>query len=783
MKPVPRTPVTTRDHLQPLLRHARRTLRFWPACVATLVIGLFATGAFLQFRPRQYRSDSVLYYREGMVWTSNEGSSTRRIGQRLRDVLLSRSQLTRIIQEMGLYPKLVRSGRVGEAVEEMLIATTFKVTDGDIFVISYTGDSPEQARDVTRRLTDVLIEENTRLRSGQAEVAQVFLESEKRRNEEELATKEAEYVAFLAKHPEFIPEVPVQGGVGQSLRASSRAAPSDADLETLLREEQRLRRQVAASSQGPGGKVDLETAPHPEEAEAKLKEAQRNLAEKRARFTDEHPDVRSAMAALRAAEAEYKRATAAASASTTAPQPDELEQRLVQVRQDIEAHRQRQAAAATPGAPGAAPRRAVALEAEGARLARQVAESRERLQQLDTRQFVASMTVSTLNSGQAAQLVVIDPAFLPAKPVGMSNTRVLLLGVALSLVSGFGLAVFLGLLDDRLHERDDVEHLAIAPILTEIPALRTTATTKGAAPPRRGPLARRASTPSAVEVTRPRGKTTEPETGAARPGAPATQTALALLGAPAQGQTPDASTPTNDALAIDAPVPGVGRGQQAPPLVRATRVRARPAEDAPVVMLRDADSPAAAGFRVLRHRLEERSVEGAILVTSPRGGEGKTFCAINMALALGEAWQSRVLLLEADFRNPSLARLLGFQPPACIARQLERDLVPGAHTWDVAEVLVPWLHAAVVNPDNSYSPELDGPSLRVCVEDSLRAGYDYIVIDTPPVLGTADVNLVEASVGGIVMVLRAGHSRARDFRAAVEQIGTTKLLGVIWLAG
>jgi Mrp family chromosome partitioning ATPase len=176
-------------------------------------------------------------------------------------------------------------------------------------------------------------------------------------------------------------------------------------------------------------------------------------------------------------------------------------------------------------------------------------------------------------------------------------------------------------------------------------------------------------------------------------------------------------------------------------------------------------------------------VEGAILVTSPRGGEGKTFCAINMALALGEAWQSRVLLLEADFRNPSLARLLGFQPPACIARQLERDLVPGAHTWDVAEVLVPWLHAAVVNPDNSYSPELDGPSLRVCVEDSLRAGYDYIVIDTPPVLGTADVNLVEASVGGIVMVLRAGHSRARDFRAAVEQIGTTKLLGVIWLAG
>ena len=89
-----------------------------------------------------------------------------------------------------------------------------------------------------------------------------------------------------------------------------------------------------------------------------------------------------------------------------------------------------------------------------------------------------------------------------------------------------------------------------------------------------------------------------------------------------------------------------------------------------------------------------------ILVTSPGAGDGKTLCALNLALALGEGGQAKVLLLEANFRALSLARLLGFQPPGLFEQQLEYYRALNVHSWDVAETASPWLHEAAVAPDN-----------------------------------------------------------------------------------
>ena len=58
-------------------------------------------------------------------------------------------------------------------------------------------------------------------------------------------------------------------------------------------------------------------------------------------------------------------------------------------------------------------------------------------------------------------------------------------------------------------------------------------------------------------------------------------------------------------------------------------------------------------------------------------------------------------------------------------------------------------------------------------------GYDHIVVDAPPVLGSADVNLMADSADGVVLALRARRSTTRDLRRAIDQIGQSKIAGTV----
>lgn len=817
-------PPTASDHLDSVVRIIRRTGRFWRVGLVTLAIGIAATFAAERLRPRLYRSEAVVHYQEGMQWTTNDSVNPRRIGQRLKDSLLARAQLARVIEGLGLYPNLVKAGRAGDAVEEMRLATTFKV-DGDIFVISYTGNTPEEAQRVTARLTEVLIEENTRLRSAQAEVASAFLDSEKKRNEADLAAKEAEQLRFLAKHPEFAQEATT---VGASLRAKTRTGPSapaprpakgDNALGALRREEERLRRQLTSPGQVPPAPRDPALAAARSQAEAALNAAQRELADRRARFTEQHPDVRTAAAMVKEATDAYRRAVDALDAGNAPVPVAVLEGRLAQVQRDITDHLRKhpneKAATDGPVSSSEAAQRIVALETEWARLNREVAEARERFQELDARQFMASMTASTLVSGQAAQIVVIDPAFLPAQPIGMSTKRLFLMGILMTVASGFGLAILRGLVDDRIYDHADVARLDLAPFLVEIPR-QGLAQPEGGEPidePRGrsdGPVTEL----DGAELTPPGAPNDSPwiETTSADRALPQTaggdgsghDRAVALVArgpmpvAPSAAAARDlegiarevnaaahlgqAAQPGGRLALLDTTtLQGVQSGEGCSEFVRVQRVPPNRQRGAGVFMLDMPDSPAAASFRVLRHRLDGCSGVKVVLVTSPEAGEGKSQCALNLALAMAEAGRARVLLLEANFRRPSLSRALGFEPPVCVSEQLEFHRTRPAQPWAVVENVSPWLHTVAIATDTEAGPLLDGPALGLCIEDFRRAGYDHIIIDGPPILDGADVNLLEEHADGIVVVLLAGKSRARALRKAVDQVGASKLLGVALL--
>src|SRR5262249_48181827 len=173
--------------------------------------------------------------------------------------------------------------------------------------ISFLGDSPAEAQRVTAQLTETLIDENMRLRSQQADVAKEFLDAEKKRNEDRLRLKETEMAQFLTKHPEFAHELPANA-VG-AIRTPDRKKGSgertnDPVLLALTREEERLRKQLSSPNQVRATQ-DPALVAAKNDAENKLEAARRDLADKRARFTEQHPDVRAAAAMVKNLEETY----------------------------------------------------------------------------------------------------------------------------------------------------------------------------------------------------------------------------------------------------------------------------------------------------------------------------------------------------------------------------------------------------------------------------------------------------------------------------------------------
>lgn len=199
-----------------------------------------------------------------------------------------------------------------------------------------------------------------------------------------------------------------------------------------------------------------------------------------------------------------------------------------------------------------------------------------------------------------------------------------------------------------------------------------------------------------------------------------------------------------------------------------------------LVMFRDPYSQRADAYRALRHQIAKRGDPKVIGVTSPGRREGKTTLAINLAASLREGARGRVLLVEANPRAPALAATLGFMPPVCFLDQLRIHRKDPLEPWTAAEVL-PSLHAMAINPVNKQVPLLDPIAFSIAIDRLRYAGYDYIVVDTSPVLESADVNLISDSVDGFVMSAVARRSAAKQFRRAVSQLGIGTFLGSVML--
>ena len=199
--------------------------------------------------------------------------------------------------------------------------------------------------------------------------------------------------------------------------------------------------------------------------------------------------------------------------------------------------------------------------------------------------------------------------------------------------------------------------------------------------------------------------------------------------------------------------------------------------DARLVILREPDSERARAYRLLRHRLLALHDPRVVAVTSARPGEGKTTCALNLALAMAEDSMTRVLLIDANLRRPALPDIIDAPQSSSLADALARS-GPSGPRYCVVAVPGTRLHVAAVARAALEGARLDRAHLAVVLDD-LRYVYDYVVIDTASVFESGDVDVVAECSRAVLMTARAGRSRKEDMRRAVEHLAPTPVLGSV----
>jgi len=212
------------------------------------------------------------------------------------------------------------------------------------------------------------------------------------------------------------------------------------------------------------------------------------------------------------------------------------------------------------------------------------------------------------------------------------------------------------------------------------------------------------------------------------------------------------------------------------------QIKTIPYKPSPESLLIDATNPHEAPteeFRTLRTRLNHMQSLQPIhttVVTSPSPAEGKSFAAINLAMAQAQLAGNLTLLCDFDFRRPIMHSLL----------QVERS--PGATDYLLGKVP---LHEAIrkVGDTNLYvmpageaviNP-LELLNLKEVKDmlDHLPTIFNWVILDSPPLLFAADANLLSTLCHGTILVVRIGTTTIDSVTRAMQSLCQNNVLGIV----
>jgi capsular exopolysaccharide synthesis family protein len=204
------------------------------------------------------------------------------------------------------------------------------------------------------------------------------------------------------------------------------------------------------------------------------------------------------------------------------------------------------------------------------------------------------------------------------------------------------------------------------------------------------------------------------------------------------------------------------------------------ASDARLVCLTDQGGLAAEKFRVLGLKLRtarERRKLKRIVITSSIPEEGKSLIAANLALNQSRSKILHTVLIDGDLRRPELGRRFGFNRNLAGLSEVlrgERQLSEVVYKLEGSGL---WFVPAGVTPENPIEVMQAGRLQQLL--EQLEAFFDWVIIDTPPVLPLADTPLWMKLADGVLLVTREGVCDKRQLERTVEVIDRSTMLGVV----
>jgi len=461
--------------------------------VVPFSVGLSLVPVLSRSTPNMYRSETLIrVIPQRVPDTYVRSIDVTKMTERLptaRDLLLSRSQLERIVRELNPYPRLRGQRSMEEIVERMRSDINLQMEGQETFRLEYISTDRYTARTVATRLAALFIEENLRDRAGLADETNQFLESQLNDAKNRLIEHEKRLEVYRRQHAGELPsqlESNLQAirnnqtqmqAVGE---ATNRARERRLLIERQIADVQALPADVAVpvAEAGPAGATPLSTA-------QQLEAARAQLAANRLRYKPDHPDIRAGERTVQdlvAKLAEESRQQPAASngVEELSPAKAARQKRIRDLQAELEV----------------IDHQITAGEAEEGRLKRTMTEYQTKVDAVPTRESelveltrdystlqttYMSLLTKREDSKIAANLQrreigeqfrIVDPASLPEKPYNqVQRMGIIASGAAGGLVFGIVLVGFLAFHNSTFSREEDVVRALSLPVLALVPVM------------------------------------------------------------------------------------------------------------------------------------------------------------------------------------------------------------------------------------------------------------------------------------------------------------------------
>ncbi len=713
-----------------------------------MFLGLSIGGFMAWMKNDVYRSSTVILVEqqkihEKYVPSVVGGSAAGRLSTITQQVL-SRTYLQKVIDEYHLSPEVLQTQGYEPVIEDLRknIKLETRGSGGvlEAFTISFAHKDPMMAMKVTAKLASQYIDQNIKIREQFIEGATEFLEQELEAAKKALDEKEKNLTEYKLK---YAGELPSQ--LETNLRTLDRLQEEKIQLQESLHGVN-VRLELLSKTLGEyesiaGTLYQLGTGTtsqggvprgNADPLYRRLQELKGELTKMEGEYTDAYPDVISLKTQIQKLEKQLNQAP---------PQPEELLEDVPMEEGEKTIFDPYQADLHTSR--DELKSQIVGLKAQLKRVTEQMKEFEARIEHTPTREqellvlerdygnmqdnyqhlhqkrINARISENLDKRQKGERFRILDPANLPTTPEGLPRALMIVVGWGAGLALGVGLAFLLEMVSPTFRRSDDVEVSLGFPMLATIPSFRLAY-----------------------------GKTMKMLPGAVTSSSP--------------GNGMGGGVGANSYFEME------GNGKSA-----FYRKTAKPKELPPqmdLVVKWRPDSLVSEQYRVAATRLDllgEHSMGNVVLVTSAMKGEGKTSTAANVAYTLARDLDEPTLLIECDYKCPNLHNVFVMRHYPGVA-----DYLGGEASLESCLQKFPDLDLwcmPVGDLDANPMTLSKFQHLSTLIE-SVKTRFRFIILDGPPILPLADINLLSGIADILLMIVRSGTTPKDVVQKATEML-------------